>query len=160
MTDRKTTNTDMMWACLLIISIGSLGAWHYSRKLIKAFRTEAWQPVAGEILQSEMLLVSPGMTSKSYAEFEYAYRVDGRVFESEPPSEGLRQRVSWANTGPSGVGLYSEGESVTVYVNPSAPYEAVLIQGPNTWTYVQISLCATFAAVGIWLLFVVVIKGS
>ena len=143
MTDRKTTNTEVMWACLLIISIGSLGAWHYSRKLVKAFRTEVWQPVAGEILQSEMLPASPAMTNQQSMEFSYQYRVDEQEFTSH--------RVSWANTGPSGLRLYHKGDTVTVYVNPSAPHEAVLIRGTNAWTYVQISLCVAFSLVGVWL---------
>lgn len=107
-------------------------------------RTEAWRPVPGEILRAARVRDNPAMPTKRYADFWYGYRVDVQVFESD--------RISWANTGSSGVGVYSKGETVTVYINPSAPHEAVLIQGPNAWTYVQISVCATFASVGLWLL--------
>lgn len=134
--------SEVTWASLLLIGIGAMGACHYGVLLKKAASTDDWPTVSGQIVVAEY--VYDAAIGRSHRSFGYRYQVGNRSFESD--------RVSWANTGRSGVGLFAAGDQIKVYINPDDPKEAVLIPGTDTWTKVQIVLCLLFSLLGVWLM--------
>ena len=141
--------SDTTWASLAIIGIGGFGTWHYSGVFLKAKDTDHWPTVPGQIVTSEYDY-NPG-TQKAGTRFAYHYKVDG-----QPVLQG--RRVTWGNTWRSGPSLFKEGDSVSVYVNPENAKEAVLRPGTDTWTIVQILICLAVTGLGLWCLFISIVR--
>ena len=133
---------DKIGLSLLLVGIGGAGTWHYGHVFFKSKSTSDWRAVPGQIVDAEYTY--DAAIGRAYKRFSYEYEVSGQKLNG--------WRVSWANTGNSGVGLFTPGAAVSVYVNPDDAQEAVLIQGSDFWTGVQILICLSVLLLGIWLL--------
>ncbi|BCW89668.1 hypothetical protein sos41_28340 [Alphaproteobacteria bacterium SO-S41] len=107
---------------LIAASLVWLGL-HMRRKAARARAT--WASVDAKILQSELVTLTVGKNSRPTWRFRYAYRFEGRDYESDQISfDARRPRSEKAIT--AMLGQYLAGTHVTARVNPARPSEAVL----------------------------------
>jgi hypothetical protein len=109
---------------LIWTSVTVMADWGIVDGIIRQRATHTYRPVLGIVISSTV--VGSGRSSRSPV-IRYQYQIDGVSYTSEQ-----RRYGSDATSGPWAsevVAAHPPGATVTVYVHPSQPTEAVLVQG-------------------------------
>jgi hypothetical protein len=122
------TRQDRVLAMVGAAIIGA-GFWGCCVSILRGLRSRSWSSVVGEIIESNLDLVRGARGSKLYApSVRYAYRVQGRNYESERVFFGFADFYTKRGA-VSVVEAYPIGQQVDVYYDPSDPSCAVLRRG-------------------------------
>jgi hypothetical protein len=95
--------------------------------LFQAVQAKSWPFVAGTVVESRAV-IGCGKGSSYYPYVRYKYTYNSHEYEG--------RRIAFGNSGcgseqsaSNAAAAYPSGQAVTVWVNPSAPSEAVLVVG-------------------------------
>ena len=122
---------------MLLVWLGFIGFFY--RELLKSIASRRWQKVPGQVLSCEVELRSTNRKNLYVPHVSYSYNLNGKQYQSQSftflGTSGGAGGSGFAWQVEERVEPFPPGSTVTVYVNPNDPSDAVLIPGVHWSQY-------------------------
>jgi hypothetical protein len=151
MEERSIMSQWLLPAAFLGIGLGFFAIFIW--KLRKTRRAMSWPTVSGRIVSSAVVKSGRGEDTEYQPAIRYEYQVNGKSFGSDVCRFGFEDGATEGES-EQAVGQYPAGRTVSVYVNPDEPAEAVLepgLTGSSTRSYVVVG--TVFFGMGLFILY-------
>lgn len=118
--------------------------------LFEATDSLNWPALRGNIVKSEVCFEEKARI-QYFPCVSYVFELDGKQYRSNkiwlhPWREDREFAVAT-------IASYPVGAEVSVFFNPSNPYEAILVKGPQHYLFLFFILSLMLVIVGVWLIF-------